>query len=760
MSKSLIASILFLLSAVQVSSAQTPICPTITQYLTVGSRSAQVITLKEYLISQKLLPAGLTTTYFGPSTAEALKTWQKRRGLISFGTPATTGYGATGPKTRAALKNCANRVTSQPVVQTASTSLTIGSRGAHVSALQQQLIAAKLLPADALTGYYGPLTKAAHERFKQTQANTATTATSTQAPSSTTNTSRTTTVTTSGGGNTTTPTTYTWTTTAWSVCANSIQTRSANCTASTNQTVADTICTQTKPTTTQSCTTTVQPQSCTFNTQTIAHGASIAAYQSSTVVYGQSCVPETRICTDGTLSGSYTKVSCTTQQGQVCMFNGQTIPHQGTVTAYEAAGVSAGQTCASQTRTCTNGTLSGTYNYAVCTVNQQSTAAITVNGASGTVPLKVGDTVMYAWTSTNTTACTMNYSGPTTGNAPLQTVSGTLNAGTLAAAQVGTYYVNITCSTTGGVSVTSNTLTIPVTAQTPAVQNAAAITVRGQTGTMTAKVGESFDIAWTSTNAKVCTLNFSGPAGQANNPLGTTSGNSTLRNFESYDVGTNYINTTCTTNDNAGVQSNTVIIQVSQATPSSFKMSDYWPTVTAGVNKIYHFDSGLVDLYYAETTLPYTYNLANYLNGILVSMWRIRINTTSGAVDEVGDYCPPNSVVGDCTWYDPSLPIIWGSIMAIGETKSAAAATVYETLTLKAHHPSIVLGGTTYTDVIEIDIIQTWNGGGVEITYWFQKGVGIIKTHVTKNYAKPAEIGQWTLTKKCETSTPDQIACP
>ncbi|MFZ2706807.1 MAG: hypothetical protein WAY88_01610, partial [Minisyncoccia bacterium] len=53
----------------QNASAQTITCPLITSYLTIGSRSSQVIALKKYLVSEKILSAGLSTNYFGPSTA-------------------------------------------------------------------------------------------------------------------------------------------------------------------------------------------------------------------------------------------------------------------------------------------------------------------------------------------------------------------------------------------------------------------------------------------------------------------------------------------------------------------------------------------------------------------------------------------------------------------------------------------------------------------------------------------------------------------
>lgn len=51
--------------------------------------------------------------------------------------------------------------------------------------------------------------------------------------------------------------------------------------------------------------------SCTFDGNTVTSGSSVTAYQTSSVPYGNSCTSETRTCTNGTLSGSYTYPSCT-----------------------------------------------------------------------------------------------------------------------------------------------------------------------------------------------------------------------------------------------------------------------------------------------------------------------------------------------------------------------------------------------------------------------------------------------------------------
>lgn len=86
--------------------AQNTSCPQITKYLTVGSRDAQVIQLKQFLIKEGVLTGVTLTTYFGAATESALKQWQKKKNIVSSGTPKTTGYGATGPKTRSALALC------------------------------------------------------------------------------------------------------------------------------------------------------------------------------------------------------------------------------------------------------------------------------------------------------------------------------------------------------------------------------------------------------------------------------------------------------------------------------------------------------------------------------------------------------------------------------------------------------------------------------------------------------------------------------
>lgn len=115
-----------------------------------------------------------------------------------------------------------------------------------------------------------------------------------------------------------------------------------------------------------------QPKACLFNGQTILSGQAIPAYQNSTVAYGANCLSESRVCTDGVLSGSYAFGSCQVNAATACLFNGVTLAHGQSAMAYLNSNVAYGQSCAQESRTCFNGSLSGSYNNASCTVGAAS----------------------------------------------------------------------------------------------------------------------------------------------------------------------------------------------------------------------------------------------------------------------------------------------------------------------------------------------------------------------------------------------------
>ncbi|MEK7069163.1 MAG: peptidoglycan-binding domain-containing protein [Patescibacteria group bacterium] len=75
-----------------------------------GSRGASVLALQQSLITAGFLKAGNATGFFGALTEAAVKQFQGARGIVSSGSPATTGYGAIGPKTRRALEGIATAI--------------------------------------------------------------------------------------------------------------------------------------------------------------------------------------------------------------------------------------------------------------------------------------------------------------------------------------------------------------------------------------------------------------------------------------------------------------------------------------------------------------------------------------------------------------------------------------------------------------------------------------------------------------------------
>lgn len=122
------------------------------------------------------------------------------------------------------------------------------------------------------------------------------------------------------------------------------------------------------------------PLGCTFNGNPVADGASVTAYQSSSVVAPAICTSETRTCTNGTLTGTYQYASC----GVDCTAPwGGTVTNGSSVTAYLA--VSDSVACTPETRTCTNGTLSGSHQYQACNVvaGNDCTAPWGANVANG-----------------------------------------------------------------------------------------------------------------------------------------------------------------------------------------------------------------------------------------------------------------------------------------------------------------------------------------------------------------------------------------
>lgn len=76
----------------------------ISSQLDLGDRGAEVTELQTYLSTDSTIyPSGLVTGYFGQLTKAGVERFQDAQGIVSSGTPATTGYGRVGPRTQAAI---------------------------------------------------------------------------------------------------------------------------------------------------------------------------------------------------------------------------------------------------------------------------------------------------------------------------------------------------------------------------------------------------------------------------------------------------------------------------------------------------------------------------------------------------------------------------------------------------------------------------------------------------------------------------------
>lgn len=170
-----------------------------------------------------------------------------------------------------------------------------------------------------------------------------------------------------GGGNTGFPA---WEASAWGSCSNQCgsgtQTRAVICKQPDGTPVADSMCSGAKPSASQACSESAGCTPCSLPWGgTLAHGSSVQAYNQA--LPSGACTAQTRVCDQGTLSGSYVNRTCSA---------GCTLPWGGTITsgssvnAYYVRFGSKTQPCEHtstvQNRVCNDGTLSGTYTWQSC----------------------------------------------------------------------------------------------------------------------------------------------------------------------------------------------------------------------------------------------------------------------------------------------------------------------------------------------------------------------------------------------------------
>jgi PKD repeat protein len=70
------------------------------------STGSQVSALQKFLAQDRsIYPEGEVTGYFGPQTQKAVQRFQARYGIVTSGTPDTTGYGSVGARTRTVIQS-------------------------------------------------------------------------------------------------------------------------------------------------------------------------------------------------------------------------------------------------------------------------------------------------------------------------------------------------------------------------------------------------------------------------------------------------------------------------------------------------------------------------------------------------------------------------------------------------------------------------------------------------------------------------------
>lgn len=119
-----------------VASSGSVTCPALTRDLSFGDTDArkggEVSVLQRFLAQDSsVYPEAAITGFFGYATERAVQRWQEKNGIVSSGDRETTGYGAVGPRTRAAMRsNCGSStgdLTVTPASGAAPLSVTISA---------------------------------------------------------------------------------------------------------------------------------------------------------------------------------------------------------------------------------------------------------------------------------------------------------------------------------------------------------------------------------------------------------------------------------------------------------------------------------------------------------------------------------------------------------------------------------------------------------------------------------------------------------
>ena len=341
-------------------------CPNLYRALSVGVSGADVTALQTFLAADATVyPEGLITSYFGPATERAVQRWQAKNGVVSSGTAATTGYGMVGPGTRAAIARVCSTTTPPPITTPPPPTVTLKS--CNFGSTTMKSGETRTLYLTGTVAFGATCQGAVRTCIDGVLGGDATYGFLSCTPPTTGRSCLLADGTSIGHGNT--PTLYKQSTVLFGQnCAAFSQVRTCNDGAlSGNFEYQYTNCTA------QGAGACIVVASSTASTP-VAHSAQRDFYQVERVVYDQLCnnYKQTRVCTDGYLSGNvtYKYPSCQVTPAKTCTLDNVTIAHTAKYTFYSARSVASGASCSSlgQERTCTDGTLSGTATnqYSVC----------------------------------------------------------------------------------------------------------------------------------------------------------------------------------------------------------------------------------------------------------------------------------------------------------------------------------------------------------------------------------------------------------
>ena len=94
------------------------VCPNLTRTLGRGAVGTEVADLQGFLAGlQGIYSEALITGFFGPLTEKALQRFQEKYNIVSFGSPASNGFGLLGPRTRAMINTVCSEDQVEGVVE-------------------------------------------------------------------------------------------------------------------------------------------------------------------------------------------------------------------------------------------------------------------------------------------------------------------------------------------------------------------------------------------------------------------------------------------------------------------------------------------------------------------------------------------------------------------------------------------------------------------------------------------------------------------